>query len=231
MSDHRRVHQNEYGGMSATGRMLSPYPPTTEKKPDLTAHRHRPDPPDARKITRLTIVRICPLQSSVVSSSVTTRHRPVMMKSATKDTRAGHTTTLRIRQATATGARCRRRVTARKLTHRHLRLHRRQAVTMAEEARVVHTAHPLLTTRRRTRSRTMHVRGSIRSTRPGKDHTWDHVALDLQYGPQLTPKVSGLIRPSSPMTAPPSQPHGCRTTATRWGLPVATPTSPSSTSR
>ncbi len=75
-----------------------------------------------------------------------------------------------------------------------------QAVTMAEEARIIHAAHPLLTRRRRTRSRTMHVRGSIRSTRPGKDHTWDHVVLELQYGPQLTPKVSGSTRPSSPMT-------------------------------
>src|SRR3954467_4583964 len=27
------------GGMHATGRMLSPYPPTTEKKPDLAARR------------------------------------------------------------------------------------------------------------------------------------------------------------------------------------------------
>src|SRR3954463_5915974 len=171
MSDHRRVHQNEDGGMRATGRMLSPYPPTTEKKPDLAAHRHRPDPPDVRKITRLTIVLICPLQSSVVSSSATTRHRPVMMKSATKDTRAGHTTTLRVRQTTMTGVRHRRRVTARRLTHRHLRLRRRQAVTMAEEARIVHAAQPPLTTKRRTQSHTMHVRGSIRSTRPGKDHT------------------------------------------------------------
>src|SRR3954464_1307172 len=101
---------------------------------------------------------------------------------------------------------------------------------MAEEARVVHAAHPLLTRRRRTWSHTMHVRGSTRSTRPGKDHTWDHVALDLQYGLQLTPKASGLTRPSSPMTAPPSQPHGCRTTATRWRLSEETPRSPSSTS-
>lgn len=124
-----------------------------------------------------------------------------------------------------------RRVTARRLTHCHLRLRRRQADTMAEEARVVHAAHPLLTKRRRTRSCTMHIRGSIRFTRPGKDHTWDHVALDLQYGLQLTPKVSGLTRPSSPITAPPRLPHGCSTTATRWRLPEATPTSPSSTSR
>src|SRR3954464_3789733 len=232
MSDHGhgRVHQNEDGGMRATGRMLSPYPLTTEKEPNLAAHHHRPDPPDVRKTTRLTIRRIGPPQSSAASSSATTRHIPVMMKSTTKDIRAGHTTTLRVRQATATSVGRRRRVTSRRLTHRHLRLRRRQEVTMAEETRVVHAAHPLLTTRRRTRSHTMHVRGSIRSTRPGKDHTWDHVASDLQYGPQLTPKVSGLTRPSSPMTAPPSLPHGCRTTATRWRLPEATPTLPSSTS-
>src|SRR5215216_1993764 len=31
------------------------------------------------------------------------------------------------------------------------------------------------------------------------------------------------------MTAPPSQPHGCRTTAMRWRSPGVTPTSPSST--
>src|SRR4051812_36016766 len=74
------------------------------------------------------------------------------------------------------------------------------------------------------------LHGSIRSTRPGKNHTWDHVALYPQYGPQITPKVSGLTRPSSPMTAPPSQPHGCRTTTARWRLPEATPTSPSSNS-
>src|SRR4051812_43232850 len=154
-----------------------------------------------------------------------------MTESATKDIRASRAMTLRVRQATMAGVRRRRRVTARRLTHRHLHLHRHQAVTMAEEARVVHVAHPLLTKRRRTRSHTMHVRGSIRSMRPGKDHTWDHVASDLQYGPQLTPKVSGLTRPSSPMTAPPSQPHGCRTTATRWKLSEAIPTSPSSTSR
>src|SRR3954471_17147929 len=142
MSDHGRVHQNEDGGMRATGRMLSPYPPTTEKEPDLAAHRHRPDPPDVRKTTRLTIARICPHQSNAASSSATTRHRPVMMKSASKDIRAGHTTTLRVRQATVTGVGRRRRVTARRLSHRHLRLRRRQAVTMAEEARVIHAARP-----------------------------------------------------------------------------------------
>src|SRR4051812_32537852 len=231
MSDHGRVHQNEDGGMHATGRMLFPYLPTTKKDPNLAVHRHRPNPPDVRKTTRLTIARICLHQSSAASSSATTWHRPVMMKSATKDIRAGHTMTLRVRKATATGVGRRRRVTARRLTHRHLRLRHRQAVTMAEEARVVHAARPLLTTRKRTRSHTMHVRGSIRSTRLGKDHTWDHVVSDLQYGPQLTPKVSGLTRPSSPMTAPPSLPHGCRTTTTRWRLPEATPMSPSSTSR
>src|SRR4051812_21133706 len=32
MSDHGRVHQNKVGGMHATGRMLFPYPPTTEKE-------------------------------------------------------------------------------------------------------------------------------------------------------------------------------------------------------
>src|SRR3954466_13789661 len=73
MSGPRRVHQNEDGGMRATGRMLSPYPPTTEKRPDLVAHRHRPDPPDIAKIPRLTIVRICPRQSSAASSSATTQ--------------------------------------------------------------------------------------------------------------------------------------------------------------
>src|SRR3954466_12842521 len=45
------------------------------------------------------------------------------------------------------------------------------------------------------------------------------------------PKVSGLTRPSSPMMAPLSLPHGCRTTATWWRLPEATPTSLSSSSR
>src|SRR3954469_7239060 len=231
MSDHGRVHQNEDGGMHATGRMLFPYLPTTEKEPNLAVHRHRSDPPDVRKTTRLTIARICLHQSSATSSSATTRHIPVMMKSTTKDIRAGRPTTLRVRQATATGVGRRRRVTARRLTHRHLRLRRHQAVTMAEEARVAHAAHPPLTTRRTTWSHTMHVRGSIRSTRPGKDHTWDHVASDPQYSPQLTPKVSGLTRPSSPMTAPPRLAHGCRTTATRWRFLEATPTSPSSTSR
>ena len=216
--------------MCATRRMLSPYLPTMEKRPDLVAHRHRPDPPDIAKIPRLTVVRICPRQGRAASSSATTRSRPIMTESTTRDTRAGRAMTLRVRQAIATGVRRHRRVIARRLTHRHLRLRHRQAVTMAEEARVVHAAHPLLTKRRRTRSHMMHVRGSIRSTRPGKDHTWDHVALDLQYGPQLTPKVSGLTRPSSPMTAPPNQPHGCRTTATRWRLPEATPTLPSSNS-
>ena len=192
MSGPRRVRQNKDGGMRATGRMLSPYPPTTQKRPDLIAHRHRPGPPDIAKITRLTIVRICPHQRSAASSSTTMRIRPVMTESATKDTGAGHTMTLCVRQATVAGVRRRRRVTATRLTHRHLRLRHQQAVTMAEEARVVHTAHPLLTRRRRTRSRTMHVRGSIRSTRLGKDHTWDHIVLDLQYGVQLTAKVSGL---------------------------------------
>src|SRR4051812_2465926 len=158
--------------MRATGRMLSPYPPTTEKRPDHVTHRHRPGPPNIAKITRLTIVRICPHQSSAASSSATTRSRPVMTESATKDTGAGHAMTLRVRQATVTGVRRRRRVTARRLTHRHLRLRHHQAVTMEEEARVVHAAHPLLT--RRTRSRTMHVRGLIKSTRHGNDHTWDH---------------------------------------------------------
>src|SRR3954463_13794119 len=169
MSDHGRVHQNEDGGMHATGRMLFPYLTTTEKDPNLAVHRHRSGPPDVRKTTRLTIARICLHQSSAASSSATTRHIPIMMKSTTKDIRAGRTMTLRVRQTTATGVGRRRRVTARRLTHRHLRLRRRQAVTMAEEARVVHTAHPLLTTR--TWSHAMHVRGSIRSTRPGKDHT------------------------------------------------------------
>src|SRR3954470_13596696 len=171
MSDHGRVHQNEDGGMHATGRMLFPYPPTTEKEPNIAVHRHRSDPPDVRKTTRLAIAWICLHQSSTASSSATTRHIPVMMKSTTKDIRAGRTTTLRVRQATATGVGRRRRVTTRRLTHRHLRLRRHQAVTMAEEARVVHATHPLLTTRRRTWSHTMHGRGSIRSTRPGKDHT------------------------------------------------------------
>src|SRR3954466_10627780 len=150
MSGPRRVHQNEDGGMRATGRMLSLYPPTTEKRPDLVMHRHRPGPPDIAKITRLTIVRICPHQSSVASSSATTRSRPVMTESTTKDTRAGHAMTLRVRQATVTGVRHRRRVTARRLTHRHLRLRHHLEVTMAEEARVVHAAHHLLTRRRRT---------------------------------------------------------------------------------
>src|SRR3954465_8895954 len=113
--------------------MLFPYLPTTEKDPNLIVHRHRSDPPDVRKTTRLTIARICLHQSSAASSSATTQHIPVMMKSTTKDIRAGRTTTLRVRQATATGVGRRRRVTARKLTHRRLR--RRQAVTMAEEAR------------------------------------------------------------------------------------------------
>src|SRR3954462_11429003 len=122
--------------------MLSPYPPTTEKEPNLVAHRHRPDPPDVRKTTRLTIVRIWPHQSSVASSSATTRSRPVMTESATKDIRAGRAMTLLIRQATVTGVRRRTRVTSRRLTHRHLRLRHHQAVTMAEEARVVHAAHP-----------------------------------------------------------------------------------------
>src|SRR3954466_4418615 len=171
MSGPRRVHQNEDRGMRATGRMPSPYPPTTEKRPDLVSHRHRPDLPDIANITRLTIVRICPHQSSAASSSTTTRSRPVMTESATKDTRAGHAMTLRVRQATVTSVRHRRRVTARRLTHRHLRLRHHQAVTMAEGARVVHAAHPLLTIKRRTQSHTMHVHGSIRSTRPGKDHT------------------------------------------------------------
>src|SRR3954470_11058861 len=83
MSGPRRGRQNEDGGMNATGRMPSPYPPTTEKRPDLAAHRHRPDLPDIAKITRLTIVRKCPHQSSVESSSATTRSRPVMTESAT----------------------------------------------------------------------------------------------------------------------------------------------------
>src|SRR3954464_8864135 len=149
MSGPRRVHHNEDGGMRATGRMLSPYPPTTEKRPDLVAHRYHPDPPDIAKITRLTIVRICPHQSSAASSSVTTRSRPVMTESATKDTRAGHAMTLRVRQATVTGVRRHRRVTARRLTHCHLHLRHHLAVTMAEEAGVVHTAHiPLTRTRR-----------------------------------------------------------------------------------
>src|SRR3954465_2526088 len=113
--------------------MLSPYPPTMEKKPDLVAHRHRPDPPGIRKTIKLTIVRICPHQGSAASSSTTTRSRPVMMESATKDTRAGHAMTLRVRQATATGVRRRRRVTAKRLTHCHLRLSRHLAVTMVEE--------------------------------------------------------------------------------------------------
>src|SRR3954463_5385927 len=151
MSDHGRVHRNEDGGINATGRMLFPYPPTTEKEPNLAVHRHRSDPPDVRKTTRLTIARICLHQGSAASSSATTWHIPVMMKSTTKDIRAGRTTTLRVRQATATGVGRRRRGTARMLTHHHLRLRLRQAVTMAEEARVVHAAQPLLTTKRRTR--------------------------------------------------------------------------------
>src|SRR3954464_1721950 len=157
--------------MHATGKMLFPYLPTTEKEPNLAVHRHRSDPPDVRKTTRLTMARICLHQSSAASSSATTRHIPVMMKSTTKDIRAGRTTTLRVRQATVTGVGRRGRVTSRRLTHRPLRLRRRQAVIMAEEAHVVHLAHPLLTTRRRTWSHMMHVRGSTRSTRPGKDHT------------------------------------------------------------
>src|SRR3954462_6081480 len=103
MSDHGRVHQNKDGGMHTTGRMLSPYLPTTEKEPNLAVHRHRSDPPDARKTTRLTIGRICLHQGSAASSSATTRHIPVMMKSTTRNIRAGHTTTLRVQQATATG--------------------------------------------------------------------------------------------------------------------------------
>src|SRR4051812_24415730 len=150
MSDHGRVHQNKDGGMHATGRMLFPYLPTTKKEPNLAIHRHRSDPPDARKTTRLTIARICLHQSSAASSSATTRHIPVMMKSTIKDIRAGRTTTLRVRQATATSVERLRRVTARRPTHRHLRLRRRQEVTMAEKAHVVHAAHPLLTTIRRT---------------------------------------------------------------------------------
>src|SRR4051812_28290367 len=100
MSGSRRVHHNEDEGTRATGRMPSPYPSTTEKRPDLVARRHRPDLPDIAKITRLTIVQICPHQSSVASSSVTTRSRPVMTESATTGTGAGHTMTLHIRQAT-----------------------------------------------------------------------------------------------------------------------------------
>src|SRR3954471_6175176 len=72
--------------LHATGKMPSPYPPTMKKRPDLVAHRHRPDPPDIMKITSLTIVRICPHQSSAASSSATTRSRPVMTASATKVT-------------------------------------------------------------------------------------------------------------------------------------------------
>src|SRR4051812_32476793 len=120
--------------MRATGRMPSPYPPTTEKMPNLVAHHHHPDLPDITKITRLTIVRIFPHQSSAASSSAITRSRPVMTENATKDTRAGHAMTLRVRQATMTGVRRRRRVIARRLTHRHVRLRHLQAVTMAEEA-------------------------------------------------------------------------------------------------
>src|SRR3954471_20851875 len=100
MSVPRRVHQNEDGGMHATGRMLSQYPPTTEKRPDLVAHRHRPGPPDIAKITKLTIVRICPHQSSAASSSLITRSRPIMTESPTKDIRAGRAMTLRVRQET-----------------------------------------------------------------------------------------------------------------------------------
>ena len=209
MSGLIRPCQNKYEGMRGTGRMLSPYPPTMEARPNLFDHCHRPAPPDIAKKLRLTVVRICPHQSCAASSSATTWSRPVMTESATKDTGAGHTMTLRVRQATVTGVRRRRRVTTKRLTHRHPRLCRGQAVTMAEEARVIDAAHPLLTRGRRIWSRMMYVCGSIRSTRPGKDHTWDHVALDLQYGPQLTPKVSGLTRPSSPMTAPLNQLHGC----------------------
>src|SRR3954465_13826497 len=98
MLDHGRVHQNEDGGMHATGRMLFPYLPTTEKEPNLAVHCHRSGPPDVRKTTRLTIARICLHQSSAASSFATTRHIPVMMKSITKDIRSGHTTTLRVRQ-------------------------------------------------------------------------------------------------------------------------------------
>ena len=159
MSGPRRAHQNKDGGMRATGRMLSPYPPTMEKRPDLVAHRHRPVLPNIVKITRLTIVRICPHQSSAASSSATTRSRPVMTESATKDTRAGHAMTLRVRQETVTGVRNRRRVTARRLTHHHLRLRHHQEFSMAEEACVVHAAHPLWTRRREARSHTTHVRG------------------------------------------------------------------------
>src|SRR4051812_7463411 len=98
MSGPRRVHRNEDGGMRAIGRMLSPYPPTTEIRPNLVAHRHRPAPPGIAKIKRLTTVRICPYQSSAASSSATTRGRPVMAESTTKDTGVGHTMTLHVRQ-------------------------------------------------------------------------------------------------------------------------------------
>src|SRR3954463_13165356 len=101
----RRVHQNEDGGMRATGRMLSPYPPTTEKRPDLVAHRHRPAPPDIAKTPRITIGGICPRQGRVAPSSATTRSRPVMTESATRDTRAGRAITLGVRQAIATRVR------------------------------------------------------------------------------------------------------------------------------
>src|SRR4051812_35925442 len=37
MSGLRRVHQNKDEGMRATGRMPSPYPPTTEVRPNLVA--------------------------------------------------------------------------------------------------------------------------------------------------------------------------------------------------
>src|SRR4051812_37682560 len=108
--------------------MPSQYPPTTEKRYDLVAHLHCPGLPDIAKITTLTIERICPHQSSVASSSATTRSRPVMTESATKDIRAGHAMTLRVRQATVTDARRCRRVIAISLTHRHLRLRHHQAV-------------------------------------------------------------------------------------------------------
>src|SRR3954466_7902714 len=114
--------------------MLSLYPPTTEVKPNLVTHRHRLVHPDIVKTPRLTVVRICLRQGRAASSSATTRNRPVMTESATKDTRACRTMTLRVRQATATSVMHRRRVIARRLTHRHLCLHCHPAATMEEEA-------------------------------------------------------------------------------------------------